>query len=154
MHQPYSSCIDTTFHINDDSLPNEYKNYLIACHFFDTQVGKYLSYLKNCGLYDKSLIVITADHDAHIKSLKMEGKISNSLPLYIVNGNIDNTTAWQGECNQLDVYTTLLDILGIDSDWRGLGHTLLQRDYHNSVSTETRSISEQIIYSNYFEKYY
>lgn len=154
MHQPYSSCIDTTFHINDDSLPNEYKNYLIACHFFDTQVGNYLSYLKDCGLYDKSLIVITADHDAHIKSLKMEGKISNSLPLYIVNGNIDNTTAWQGECNQLDVYTTLLDILGIDSDWRGLGHTLLQRDYHNSVSTETRSISEQIIYSNYFEKYY
>lgn len=150
MHQPYSSCIDNSFHIDDDSLPEEYKNYLIACHFFDTQIGKYLSYLKDRGLYDKSLIVITADHDAHIKSLKMEGKISNSLPLYIVNGNIDNAAVWTGECNQLDVYTTLLDILGIDSEWRGLGHTLLQQSYKNSVTEKTRHISEQIIYSNYF----
>jgi len=152
MHQPFDSFIEHGFHLTDKSLPQEYKNYLTNCHYTDIQIGRYLDDLKKKGLYDNSLIVIVSDHDAHPDYLGMEGKISREIPLYIVNGGIDDSNAWTGECNQLDVYTTILDIMGIQSKWRGLGHTLLNKNYQNSVTEDIQEISDWIIYGDYFSK--
>ena len=152
MHQPYDACEEHGFTLTDKNLPQRYKNYLTSCHYTDIQIGKYIEDLKTKGLYDKSLIIIVADHDARARYLDMEGKISDDIPLYIINGGFNPEEAWQGECNQLDVYTTILDIMGIDSKWRGLGHTLLNKEYQNSVTLEIQDISDMIIYSNYFSK--
>jgi hypothetical protein len=89
-------------------------------------------------------------HHAHIDAMGMNGKIAMELPLYIVNGNIDKAEAWNGPCNQLDVFTTILDVLNIKNDWHGLGHTLLSPDYENSVTPQIWDISEMIIEGNYF----
>lgn len=150
MHQPYTSFTRHGFEVTDKSLPQSYKNYLNSCHFFDMQVGKYLEELKEQGLYDNSLIVIVADHDARPRYLDMEGKISDDIPIYIINGGFDPSSAWDGECNQLDVYTTILDIMGVDSKWLGLGHTLLNKNYQNSVTGKTQELSDMITFSNYF----
>ena len=150
MHQPYDACQEHGFTLSDKNLPQRYKNYLTSCHYTDIQIGKYLDTLKQKGLYDNSLIVIVADHDARARYLDMEGKISDDIPIFIINGGFNPTDAWQGKCNQLDVYTTILDIMGIDSGWRGLGHTLLNKNYQNSVTSEIQEISDLIIYSNYF----
>jgi lipoteichoic acid synthase len=64
---------------------------------------------------------------------------------------MDSTNSWTGPCNQLDIYTTLLDLYGIETDWRGLGHTLYTRDYKNSVSERTQELSEWIIRGNYWK---
>lgn len=150
MHQPYDAFEEHGFEVTDKNLPQRYKNYLNSCHFFDMQIGKYLENLKEKGLYDNSLIIIVSDHDARPRYLDMEGKISDDIPIYIINGGFDPSTAWDGECNQLDVYTTILDIMGVDSKWRGLGHTLLNKEYQNSVTSEIQGISDKIVYSNYF----
>ena len=150
MHQPYESFEKHGFEVTDRNLPQRYKNYLNSCHYFDMQIGEYLKELKTKGIYDNSLIVIVADHDARSRYLDMEGKISDEIPIYIINGGFKPSDAWQGECNQLDVYTTILDIMGVDSQWHGLGHTLLNKNYQNSVTTETQELSDLIIYSNYF----
>ena len=150
MHQPYDAFEKHGFELTDKNLPQRYKNYLNSCHFFDMQIGKYFEELKAKGLYDNSLIIIVSDHDARPRYLDMEGKISDDIPIYIINGGFKPSEAWDGECNQLDVYTTILDIMGIDSKWRGLGHTLLKKDYQNSVTAETQELSDLIIYSNFF----
>ncbi len=150
MHQPYDAFEEHGFEVTDKNLPQRYKNYLNSCHFFDMQIGKYLEGLKERGLYDNSLIIIVSDHDARPRYLDMEGKISDDIPIYIINGGFDPSTAWNGECNQLDVYTTILDIMGVDSKWRGLGHTLLNKNYQNSVTEKSQEISDRITYSNYF----
>lgn len=150
MHQPYESFEKHGFEITDKSLPQRYKNYLNSCHYTDMQIGKYFEELKAKGLYDNSLIIIVADHDARARYLDMEGKVSDDIPIYIINGGFDPFDAWDGECNQLDVYTTILDIMGVDSKWRGLGHTLLNKNYKNSVNGETQELSDLIVYSNYF----
>ena len=150
MHQPYESFEKHGFKVTDKNLPQRYKNYLNSCHYFDMQIGKYLEDLKAKGLYDNSLIIIVADHDARARYLDMEGKITDDIPIYIINGGFNPADAWQGECNQLDVYTTIMDIMGIDGKWRGLGHTLLNKNYENSVTTETQELSDLIINSNYF----
>ena len=150
-HHPYTTYVKHDFQIKDKNLTEKYKNYLITCHYTDMMLGKYLQYLQKEGLYDTSMIIIVSDHDAHLKFLDMEGIISNELPVYIINGGIDKDKAWAGECNQLDVYTTILDIMGVESEWRGLGHTLLNTDYQNSVNDDIQELSDWIIYGDYFK---
>jgi lipoteichoic acid synthase len=152
MHQPYDTYAKHDFQLNDKTLPQYYKNYLISCHYTDMQIGNYLKDLKEKELYDNSLIIIASDHDARPRYLDMEGRISTDIPLYIIHGGIDQNNVWTGECNQLDVYTTILDIMGIDSKWRGLGHTLLNKNYENSVTDKMQEISDWIIYGNYFKE--
>ena len=151
-HQPYQSPVDDSLVLNDNTLSNGYKNYLIACHYTDAWIRKYFDFLKQIGIYDNSLIVITSDHNAHLDALGMKNQLTKDLPLFIINGQIDQEKAWSGPMNQLDVYTTLLDVLGIKSDWHGLGHTVLSKDYQNSVTEKAWSLSEQIIKGKYFEE--
>lgn len=152
MHQPYTETRDPSFQICSPNLSKEYIKYLNACHYTDKQIGQYLDFLKKNGLYEKSLIVITADHHPNQNSIKMNS-ISNELPLYIINANIDNVSTWKGECNQLDVYTTILDItVKTPLEWRGLGNTLFSPLYKNSLSQEKWDISEWILQGDYFSK--
>lgn len=152
MHMPYTSQIEHGFHLTDKNLPEKYKNYLVNCHYTDIQIGKYIDDLKKNGYYDNSLIIIASDHDAHPAYLDMEGKITREIPIYIINGGINQEKAWDGACNQLDIYTTILDIMGIKDSWHGLGHTLLNKDYHNSVTDKVQELSDRIIYSDYWGK--
>lgn len=151
MHYPYDTFKEHGFYIKDKNLPEKYRNYLTTCHYTDMQIGKYIDFLKERGLYNNSLIIIAADHDARPSYIDMDGIVKPEIPLYIINGGITNATAWDGECNQLDVYTTILDIMGIKSKWRGLGHTLLNKDYKNSVTEKKQIISDWIINSDYFQ---
>lgn len=151
-HLPYNEIVDPDFVLKDNSLPHSYKIYLNTCHNADTQIKNYIEHLRIEGVYDNSLIIITSDHHTHLDAIGMEGIITTDLPLYIIHGNIDKAKAYSGSCNQLDVYTTILDVLGIHTEWRGLGHTLLNRNYHNSVSSTTYDLSEQIVMSDFFKK--
>ena len=148
MHQPYTKQIDPTFPITDLSIPNDLVCYLNACHYTDRQIERYFEHLKQTGLYDNSLIVIAADHPVHTTDF---GGVSKDIPLYIVNipGDIKERM-WQGECNQIDVYTTLLDLLGIESDWYGLGQSLLSPNYSNVTDSKKWDVSERIIRGDYF----
>lgn len=152
MHSPYDHRIEHDVVFSDSKYTEEYNNYLTACHYTDSQIGRYLEWLKEKGIYDESLIVIVADHQAHSDLLGMTGRISEDLPLYIINSNQNPQHFWTGSCNQLDVYTTLLDILGIESAWYGLGHTLLNCDYVESVDDAKYDLSEKIIRGDYFKK--
>lgn len=150
-HCPYDTHLGEDLFGSNKSLPKEYKNYLNTCHYTDCQIQSYFDVLKQKGLYEHSLIIIVADHYAHLNLLNMKGQITDHTPLFIVNGQIDNKTACQTECHQLDIYTTILDILNINNEWKGLGHTLLSPHYQNSFSDEALRISEMIIEGDYFK---
>ena len=104
--------------------------------------------------FDESLILILSDHNVKPEHLAMPAAMARELPVYIINGGFSRNEAWGGACNQLDVYTTILDLLKIEAPWRGLGHTLLTTDYQNSVSDDSRKwdYSEWMISSNYFNQ--
>lgn len=151
MHQPYTEFIDDSFPISDTIYSESLKSYLNACHYTDKQIGRYLEFLKENDLFDNSLIVITSDHNVPSNAIVLsEDMDAQALPLYIINSGIARECLWQGDCNQLDVYTTVLDILGIKDEWMGLGHTLYNRNFQQSVTNDTWNISEWIILSDYF----
>ena len=150
MHVPYVDRIDSTFNVYDETFSPTMNYYLNACHFMDTQMREYFESLKRNDLYENSMIVIVSDHHVSKKQLELPSRISErELPLFIVNSGLSRSQVWAQECNQLDVYTTLLDMLGIDNAWMGLGHTLLTDSYEGSVSPKTWELSEWIITSGY-----
>lgn len=149
MHQPYTKQIDLDFVIDNSSMQSELACYLNACHYTDKQIEKYIRLLKEHGLYDNSIIVIAADHPVFSYDF---GDPEKHIPLYIINSSGLPKDMWRGECNQVDVYTTLLDLLGCKSNWYGLGHSLVSPEYKNSVSDRTWNVSEWIIMGDYFSK--
>lgn len=151
-HSPYDKYVGENLFLKEKSLSEEYKNYLNTCHYTDQQIMKYINILKTKDLYDNSLIVIASDHYAHLDKLKMIGSISSHTPLFIIHGNIDKNKAWKGEFHQIDLFTTLLDLLDVKQEWRGLGHTLLTSDYSTSTGDNAYEISEMIILGDFFAK--
>ena len=152
MHQPYVNEIDSTFDVYEEGYSASLNHYLNACHFTDRQLRKYFDSLKKLGLYTNSLIVIASDHHVGSGAIELPNSISNRrLPLFIINGGDDLKNAWTGECNQLDVYTTIMDLLNIRSTWLGLGHSLLSSGYNSSLTEKKWNISEWIIKSGYFD---
>ena len=156
-HAPYDHFVGIDYLAGNTSLPAKYRNYLNTCHYTDEHLGSFIQSLKQNGVYDNSLIIICADHHAHVGRMGITGdqsyKVSSHIPLFVINGGIDKTSYWSGEFHQLDTYTTILDLLGIDIPWKGLGHTILSDNYENSVSSLTYDISRMIIEGDYFRNY-
>ena len=151
-HSPYTKYVGGNIMIGNRKYNELYKNYLNSCHFLDEQLKKYITALKKKGLYNRSLIVIASDHYAHLDMLGMKDEISDNTPLYIINGNVNNDYSTKSVIHQLDLYTTLIDCLQIQQSWRGLGHTLLNPQYTNSVDESTYNLSKMIIEGDFFNR--
>ncbi len=149
-HSPYDKYAGDNLEITDQTLSSEYKNYLYSCHYLDKQLEQYISMLKQKGLYTNTLIVIASDHYAHLDMLKMTGRISNHTPLFVINGGINIEECWKGDFHQLDLYTTILDLLSIKNPWLGLGYTLLKTPYKSSVDNNALTLSSLIVEGDYF----
>lgn len=149
MHGPYTEQIDQSFLLSSSSLSKELLCYLNSCHYTDHQIKLYFDHLIKSGLLDNSLIIISADHRVHKSDF---AEINKHIPLYIINANGLPENMWQGECNQLDVFTTLLDLLGCQKKWFGLGLSLLSPNYEDSITDKTWNVSEWIINGDFFSK--
>ena len=158
MHAPYEdSCDLSTF--KKISFPEdytkEYCNYLTWCHYMDGQIGRYIDFLEKQNLLDNTIIIVASDHQAHETYLKMPSDKVNDyhLPFYIIGGEMNLENSYYGTANQIDIFTTLLDLFSVESEWKGLGRSLLNAETYEDVNTEkVKEISNLIIRSNWFEK--
>lgn len=148
MHQPYTDFIDASFPIRDMNIRKDLASYLNKCHYTDKQLETYFEHLKKSGLYNNSLIIITADHPVLSTDF---GGVSDTIPLYLINSKGWSSNIWKGSCNQIDVYTTLVDLLCKDCFWFGLGKSLLLPKYESTLSDNLWDMSEWIIMGDYFQ---
>ena len=155
MHGPY----DVVEHDADmptlPSYPLLLNNYLKHYHYTDRQLGRYFQFLKSKGIYDNSIIIIASDHavDAQYFNMTKEELGQEYLPFIIAHANIDPEKCWHGEMNQLDVFTTILDLLDLEADWYGLGSSVLDKEnYINRLNETTQKVSDLIIESNYWKR--
>jgi len=122
MHGPYKGEPKWKSWISDASLPHDLTTYLEATHYFDTELGKFIDYLKANGMYDNSVIVITSDHEAAVTGYNGNGV--GTVPFIALNTGLDTVITRHG--GQIDIYPTILDITGnTDYWWRGFGTSLL-----------------------------
>lgn len=156
-HSPYDKKPDLGFPqiTFPDFYSSEFCNYLEICHYTDVQIGRYIQWLKEAGLFENTIIIIASDHEAHKYGLKMPEELMNNyrLPFYIINASIEDSDLYRGNANQIDIFPTLLDVFQVDSNWRGLGCSLIRSTTYSDKNTEeTKRISNMLIRSNWFEK--
>ncbi len=99
-----------------------------AAHCTDHELGAFFAHLKQAGLYDDALIIVTADHAFNIAFWDRHESELARIPLVIkfprntVLGQAIDTAQVVG---QVDLAPTILDFLGIASDRPMYGRSLL-----------------------------
>lgn len=114
-------------------VPELLANYMITANYTDAALGRLIDYLRSRSDYERTVIVITGDHeglaqnraglvaDARRLGLDIAGQYT---PFIVVNsprgGRVDVVAG------QVDMYPTLIELLGLnDYRWHGLGRSLL-----------------------------
>ena len=157
-HSPYIKEFEKNELVFPEEYSPEFKNYLSNVHYMDKHLGIYINNLKKVHLYNNSIIFIVSDHTISTSWLKCDKmNISNKIPFYIINPTVKINKPANYPMEQVDVFPTILDLLGLKSEWRGVGKSLLtpekelntKREIFRSKNKQT--ISEIIISSNYFK---
>lgn len=102
------------------------RGYLERLHYFDTQLAAFLSALKASSRGERTVVVVVSDHDAGVEG-EPETAIAGARCVFAVaGGGVSGTVP--GAMGQVDVFPTMLDLLGLRSDtrWQGLGHSVLR----------------------------
>lgn len=91
---------------------------------FDKGIGWLIDCLKSRGLYDNTIIVIVSDHSPHVAVMPDSSR--KTIPLIILNSGITFKSSVLG--GQIDVYPTILDVMGYydTAGWLGFGNSLLR----------------------------
>ncbi len=173
LHQPYDGPYKSNTWIDAaDNLSVEARNYLAKAANTDRSIKEFIEGLKRIGRYENTVIAITGDHYSYgmpnEKRVAEERNTPHYLPLVVLNSPLGSQYNEQIG-GQIDIYPTLLDILGVeDYGWRGVGHSLLRPGHPNAALNcegqmvglsdekvhneleEAWKMSQIIIRSNYF----
>ena len=132
MHSPYNDVFKpATWISSSKQYTPSVRNYLEKTHYFDTQLAAFLDNMKKCGLYDKCVFVIASDHSEPVdddpKGRPALSRNGDECVLIVLNAK--QGALIKGPVGQIDVYPTILDVMGLnDYTWKGLGHSLLRND--------------------------
>lgn len=137
MHDPYDDKV-VNHRLNRNSLEisespdSKMVEYLERLHLFDRELGKFIDFLTKKGIYDNTAIVIAGDHDIkEAAKLGIGSLADDAVPLIILNSPIRGE--FTSEATQLDVFPTVLDIMGVedyrymDVPYRGLGKSIFSQ---------------------------
>lgn len=143
-HYPYSIPEkDIAITLNENDEGTLFGSYIQAANYADRAIGEFISGLKECGLYDNSIILIYGDHYAltntdYANSSRFKEMLGRTYTIYdvfnvpliinIPNSSVNETISTAG--GHMDVLPTLLCLLGIDNDKAVMfGQNLLTADY-------------------------
>lgn len=114
-------------------LPDRLAHYLEVANYTDRAVGDFVDRIRNNPRFANTTIVITGDHEGmgapradYLKVKSMQGVMSTQweTPFLVLDGPVAGR--YDGVFGQVDMYPTLLDMLGLDAySWHGLGTSLL-----------------------------
>lgn len=121
----------------DEDLPNIIKDYLETAHYTDQSIRILIDYLKSREDWNKTMVVITGDHEGLSSERKtaLGNPISKQFvdpnqhtPLIILNSPIPGK--YDKPLGQVDIYTTILDLMHWDSyRWKGMGVSVFDPEF-------------------------
>ena len=105
--------------VSDETAQKLIRGYMASTTYADAQMGKVIQALKEEGLYDNTIIVMWGDHGYHLtdhgKWRKNTGyNISLRSPLIIKMPHEKKAQVIENVVQNIDIYPTLLDLLGIE----------------------------------------
>ncbi|MFC2074895.1 sulfatase-like hydrolase/transferase [Bdellovibrionota bacterium] len=131
-----------------------WQRHLLQVSYTDFILGKFLTSLKEKGLYDRALIIITADHGISFRHLDQRRTPSDtnysdimSIPLFIkfpfqAQGKISDDNI-----ETVDIFPTIAEVLGVDNPWEIHGNSTL------SLNMEERKGKTLLLPEGNFSKF-
>jgi len=90
-------------------------------NYLDQKIGELTDFLKREGIYDETMIILTADHGEHFGEHNLYSHVSSlyepiiHIPLIIKYPGRSDNGKWMSSLVQLvDVFPTVIDVLGLD----------------------------------------
>ncbi len=119
----------------EGDYPAKLRDYMTAVHYSDQALGRFLHYLRTRSDWNRTMVVIVGDHEA-LASWRHElctdargaGLVATQgyVPLIILNAPVPGRR--EAVMGQADIYTTLLDQMGLPYAWRGMGFSAIAPD--------------------------
>lgn len=131
-----------TFVFDDEKLAD----YATTVNYVDYSLSKLLSYIKSRDDYKNTMVVIAGDHEG-IETYRKDWRNSFSTvsegqftPVIILNSPISGR--YDGIIGQVDVYSTLLDVMGLQNYiWHGLGVSAFNNSFNAAINAQNKIIS-------------
>lgn len=116
-----------------DEYPERMRDYMTMANYTDRAIGQFVDYLRSRPDYDRTLVVITGDHEGLAddrsrlcNSPKGKGIVSDKqfTPFIVLNSPVG--MRYEGVIGQVDMYSTLLQLMRLDDyEWKGMGQSIL-----------------------------
>lgn len=116
----------------DDTLLRRLRNdYEMQIEFVDREFGEFIDRLKQTGLYNRALIVVTSDHGVSWKTDAPGRSLSDAnadmifpVPLLIkLPGQTEPRVSSQ-DAQSIDLVPTIAAVVGVNLPWQAAGHNL------------------------------
>lgn len=121
---------------NDDGTRDNYQRYLNQMVATDATILRTIKTLQEKGIWDKLLLVVTADHgisfvpgeaqrQSNLENIDLVNDIYR-VPTFIKYPN--QSAALVSDCasSNLDILPTIIDVLGVTTDWKFAGSSLMR----------------------------
>lgn len=151
MHEPYEQSNSPITAISrSNEVEPQLSYYLERTHYFDTCLANLLNRLKQAGIYQQSVVVIVADHNSRVCQRHL-------IPAFILNSGLPHRFTADRALTQLDIYPTLLDVMGLaDIDyWRGMGLSALRPGLTPLTEAELQQraiLTERLMRADHFDQ--
>jgi len=103
--------------------------------FADKQLGAFIGKLKDSGVYDSALVIVTADHGVSWRVDSPGRDLSNrnaelimSVPLFIKIPGQRIFAVSDSDVQHIDLLPTVTDVLGVQIPWKHVGRSILDKD--------------------------
>ena len=147
-HTPYSSHFDLRLRdFNDSRYVEQQLLYFERANYFDHHLQRFVDALKACGMWDNTMVVLASDHHDG----DWAGRDRLPIPLIITGGYpIAREAHDDALIYQSDVYPTLLGLLGVSAEWRGVGRDIFNATSQRLPEPERHNISNLILETDWF----
>lgn len=141
-------------------------HYLQAIHYADYALGQFIKSLKKEGEYSDSLIVVYGDHpatfgeygDVRVKNTLGDAVTSDvafdKVPYIFKLPNAQAAARHNGQISQVDLMPTILNIVGVKTDFPMLGIDVFNPRAIRPDIDEAKGNSEALIKYNLFADFY
>lgn len=146
MHTPYAAGkVRPSWITASDTLNAEARNYLNCVNVTDSCIGAFIGALEAQGMRQNTVIAIVSDHTQlyynRIVGRPDEQFVPDDWGIPMIILGTGTKLRYEPVIGQVDVFPTLLDVMGANSyEWKGLGHSILRYGVTSAVQPRNMSV--------------
>ena len=123
---------DEVWNGNQAAVDQYWQRHLLQLGYADRVLGRLVAHLRSTGLYDKALMVVTADHGISFRAGEKRRPVSNAnlqdiayVPLFVKLPHQRRGRVEPARARTLDIVPTIADAIDVRIPWQVDGHSLL-----------------------------